>query len=70
MQAFLLPSAVENVLDMIVGKIENGLQPGFVKYCLNCLLITDPKAQFRRRTFHESNLIQIKVGPNHENPAF
>ena len=29
-----------------------------------------PKAQFRRRTFHEPNLIQIKAGPNHENPAF
>ena len=28
------------------------------------------KAQFRRRTFHEPNLIQIKVDPNHENPAF
>ena len=28
------------------------------------------KAQFRRRTFHEPNLIQIKAGPNHENPAF
>ena len=27
------------------------------------------KARFRRRTFHEPNLIQIKVGPNHENPA-
>ena len=27
------------------------------------------KAQFRRRTFHEPNLIQIKTGPNHEYPA-
>ena len=27
---------------MIVGKIENGLEPGFVKHGLNCLLITDP----------------------------
>ena len=30
-------------LDMIVGKIENGLERGFVKHRLNCLLITDPK---------------------------
>ena len=28
------------------------------------------KAQFRCRTFHEPNLIQIKASPNHENPAF
>ena len=28
------------------------------------------KAQFRRQTFHELNLIQIKAGLNHENPAF
>ena len=27
---------------MTVGKIENGLERGFVKHCLNCLLITDP----------------------------
>ena len=27
---------------MDVGKIENGLECGFVKHCLNCLLITDP----------------------------
>ena len=27
---------------MTVGKIENGLEGGFVKHCLNCLLITDP----------------------------
>ena len=44
MQAFMLPSAVDNTcLDMIVGKIENGLEPGFVKHCQNCLLITDQK---------------------------
>ena len=30
----------------------------------------ESQAQIRRRTFHEPNLIQIKVGPNHENPAF
>ena len=28
---------------MIVCKIENGLEVGFVKHRLNCLLITDPK---------------------------
>ena len=28
------------------------------------------KAQFRRRTFHELNLIQIKAGPNHANSTF
>ena len=28
---------------MTVGKIENGLERGFVKNRLNCLLITDPK---------------------------
>ena len=33
-------------------------------------LIRIAKAQFRRRTIHEPNLIQIKAGPNHENPAF
>ena len=27
---------------MAVGKIENGLECGFVKHRLNCLLITDP----------------------------
>ena len=27
---------------MIFGKIENGLERGFVKHRLNCLLITDP----------------------------
>ena len=27
---------------MIVGKIENGLDRGFVKHRLNCLLIADP----------------------------
>ena len=27
---------------MTVGKIENGLERGFVKHRLNCLLITDP----------------------------
>ena len=27
---------------MTVGKIENGLEHGFVKHRLNCLLITDP----------------------------
>ena len=27
-------------LDMTDGKIENGLESGFVKYRLNCLLIT------------------------------
>ena len=32
--------------------------------------IVPAKAQFRRRTFHEPNLIQIMAGPNHENPAF
>ena len=29
---------------MIVGNIENGLEHGFVKHCLKCLLITDPKS--------------------------
>ena len=28
---------------MIGGKIENGLERGFVKHCLNYLLITDPR---------------------------
>ena len=27
---------------MTVGKIENGLERGFVKHRLNCLLVTDP----------------------------
>ena len=27
---------------MTVGKIDNGLERGFVKHRLNCLLITDP----------------------------
>ena len=29
-------------LDVIFGKIENGLERGFVKHRLNCLFITDP----------------------------
>ena len=28
---------------MIVGNIENGLERGFVKHCLNQVLIIDPK---------------------------
>ena len=44
MQAFLLPSALRQSLDMTVGKIENGLERDFVKHSLNCLLITDPKS--------------------------
>ena len=28
---------------MTVGKIENGLERGFVKHGVNCLLITDPR---------------------------
>ena len=32
--------------------------------CLNM----GSEAKFIRRTFHEPNLTQIKVGPNHENP--
>ena len=31
---------------MTVGKIENGLERGFVKHRLNCLLITDPVSLF------------------------
>ena len=31
-------------LDMTVGKIENGLERGFVKHRLNCPLITDPRS--------------------------
>ena len=31
-------------LDMTVGKLEDGLESGFVKHRLNCLLITDPKS--------------------------
>ena len=30
---------------MIVGNIENGLERGFVKRCLNYVLIIDPKSQ-------------------------
>ena len=37
MQAFLVPS----IADIIVAKIENGLERGFVKHRLNCLLVTD-----------------------------
>ena len=48
MQAFLLPSAVDKCLDMIVGKIENGLERGFVKHRLNCLLKTDPEGLSER----------------------
>ena len=33
-------------LDVTVDKIENGLERGFVKHRLNCLLITDPKGRF------------------------
>ena len=31
---------------MTVDKIENGLECGFVKRCLNCLLITDPRGVY------------------------
>ena len=34
--------------DMTVGKIENGLERGFVKHRLNCLLITDPRFSLRQ----------------------
>ena len=46
MQAFLLPSAVDNVKKRIVGKIEHGIERGFVKQRLNYLLITDPRSLF------------------------
>ena len=36
-------------LDMTVGKIENGLEHGFLKHRLKCLLITDPKCLFQLR---------------------
>ena len=32
MQTFLLPSAADKLLDMAVGRIENGLERGFVKH--------------------------------------
>ena len=39
-----LPVTVKSrqCLDMTVGKIGNGLERGFVKHRLNCLLISDP----------------------------
>ena len=33
---------------MTVGKIENGLERGFIKHRLNCLLITHPVGFFKR----------------------
>ena len=38
---------------MTVGKIENGLERGFVKRRLNCLLITDPIFLFRNVNFSQ-----------------
>ena len=42
MKGLLVTVGSRQCLDMIVGKIENGLVRGFVKHRLNCLLITDP----------------------------
>ena len=41
--------------DMTVRKIENGLERGFVKHRLNCLLITDPVSL---TTFKHQRLIR------------
>ena len=40
--SLLVTVSSRQCFDMTVGKIENGLERGFVKHCLNCLLITDP----------------------------
>ena len=40
---------------MTVGKIENGLERGFVKHRLNCLLITDP--------LFPCSQFNIRIGP-------
>ena len=38
----VIVSSRQYLLDMIFGKIENDLELGFVKHCLNCLLMADP----------------------------
>ena len=40
--SLLVTVSSRQCLDLTVGKIENGLERGFVKHRLNCLLITDP----------------------------
>ena len=40
---------------MTVGKIENGLERGFVKHRLNSLLKTDPKCLFQMQSFYSVN---------------
>ena len=42
---------------MIVGKIENGLERGFVKHRLNCLLITDIKGSSAPRLPMENTVL-------------
>ena len=54
------------------GLVYNHVKLGILNYHKDLVLqwLKGSKAQFRRRSFHEPNLIQIKAGPNHENPAF
>ena len=40
--SLLVTVSSRQCLVMTIGKIENGLEHGFVKHRLNCLLITDP----------------------------
>ena len=44
---------------MIVGKIENGLERGFVKHRLNCLLITDQLVLFFKQNNREARLLGV-----------
>ena len=58
MKAFLLQSAATNA---IVSKIENGLERGFVKHRLNCLLITDPESLLMHSDNHRKHLIYFYI---------
>ena len=58
--SFLATVSSSQCLDMTGGKIENGLERGFVKHRLNYLLITDPKLDLRSPIVDHKNNHQIK----------
>ena len=46
---------------MIVGKIEDGLERGFVKHRLNCLSITDPESLLMYSDNHRERLMYFYI---------
>ena len=53
--SLLVSVSSRQCLDTTVGKIENGLECGFVKHRLNCLLITDPMSRLTYVQFVQLN---------------